>query len=141
MPRINAKHKICVICEGLEDYAYFDRLCKLDVWSDAYEFTVINAKSASNIPARYQNEFQNENYELILIFCDTDKAPHREYSLIKKKRELCSRIFQRTYPDMRCRVDAIHNPDNVSGSTNFIVFLEHFEQGETEWIDEIKRHL
>lgn len=56
-------------------------------------------------------------------------------------RELCSKIFQRTYPDMRCRVEAIHNPDNVSGSTNFIVFLERFEQEETEWIDEIKSHL
>lgn len=205
LPRINTKHKICVICEGLEDYAYFDRLCKLGVWSEAYEFTVINAKSASNIPARYQNEFQNDNYELILIFCDMDKAPYREYSLIKKKiddfhggaepasgyviiyanpctmqiilshfgevslknqgkktnadiierltevknydahekqiRELCGKIFQRSYPDMRCRVEAIHNPDNVSGSTNFIVFLEHFEQEETEWIGEIKRHL
>ena len=42
---------------------------------------------------------------------------------------------------MRCRVEAIHNPDNVSGSTNFIVFLERFEQEETEWIDEIKKHL
>ena len=85
LPSINRKHKICVICEGAEDRAYFERLCKLGVWNDAYDFKPINAKSASNIPARYQNEFQNDNYELVLIFCDTDKEPYREYGQIKAK--------------------------------------------------------
>ena len=85
LPQLESKHRIYVICEGYEDDAYFKRLLELRVWSTAYEFSVTNAKSASNIPARFQDAFQNDRYELILVFCDTDKAPYREYSLIKEK--------------------------------------------------------
>lgn len=79
------RHSICVICEGNEDYLYFKRLLELNVWNEVYSFFPINAKSASNIPARFQDAYQNDIYEVILIFCDTDKAPYREYDLIKKK--------------------------------------------------------
>lgn len=85
LPAISRKHKICVICEGNEDFLYFKRLLQLNVWDNAYDFIPINAKSASNIPARFQDAYQNNRYELILVFCDTDKYPYREYSLIKKK--------------------------------------------------------
>ena len=85
LPPVRRKHRICVICEGYEDYQYFDRLITLKLWDDSYSFTPINAKSASNIPARFQNEYQNDRYEIILVFCDTDKEPYREYTQIKKK--------------------------------------------------------
>lgn len=85
LPVFNKKHKVCVICEGYEEVAYFKRLLELGVWNSAYEFTPMNAKSASNIPAMFQNVFQNDRYEIILVFCDTDKAPYREYIQIKKK--------------------------------------------------------
>ena len=85
LPVLDKKHKVCVICEGYEDVAYFNRLLELGVWNSAYEFTPMNAKSASNIPAMFQDTFQNDRYEIILVFCDTDKAPYREYTQIKKK--------------------------------------------------------
>lgn len=85
LPNIQRKHKICVICEGNEEFFYFEKLTNIAVWSDVYEFYLFNAKSASNIPAIYTDKFQNNNYEVVLIFCDTDKAPYREYSLVKKK--------------------------------------------------------
>ena len=64
LPPIRSKHRVCVICEGYEDYHYFKRLMDLNVWDSAYSFTPINVKSASNIPARFQNEFQNDRYEI-----------------------------------------------------------------------------
>ena len=85
LPPVRRKHRICVICEGHEDYQYFGRLIALKLWDDSYSFTPINAKSASNIPARFQNEYQNDRYEIILVFCDTDKEPYREYAQIKGK--------------------------------------------------------
>lgn len=85
LPPIDHRHRIGVICEGNEDYAYFERLTQLHVWDAQYESCLINAKSASNIPARYQHDFQNNRYELLLVFCDTDKAPYREYQQIKQK--------------------------------------------------------
>ncbi len=85
LPVLNKKHKVCVICEGYEEVAYFKRLLELGVWNSAYEFSPMNAKSASNIPAMFQNVFQNDRYEIILVFCDTDKAPYREYTRVKKE--------------------------------------------------------
>ena len=75
-----------MICEGYEDYHYFKRLIELNVWDSSYYFKLINAKGASSIPARFQNEFQNDRYEIILLFCDTDKAPYREYTQVKDKK-------------------------------------------------------
>ena len=85
-PPIGYRHRVCVICEGLEYTEYFNRLLQLNVWrTDIYDFYPINAKSASNIFARYQDAYNNDAYEVILVFFDTDKAPYREYSLIKNK--------------------------------------------------------
>lgn len=91
-PNLERKHKICVICEGYEDFAYFNRLLELNVWNSAYEFYPINVKSASNISARFQDVFQNDKYELILIFCDTDKSPYREYIQVKQKINGCNGV-------------------------------------------------
>jgi len=204
-PPISYRHRVCVICEGLEDTEYFKRLLQLNVWrTDVYDFYPVNAKSASNIFARYQDAYSNDSYEVILVFCDTDKAPYREYSLIKKKindfhakagvnekvvifanpctmqivlshfgdadlknqgkktngkiieeltgvanydahenqvKELCSKIYQRSYPEMRERVKNMDSPDTVSGSTNFIHFLDMFESDDIAWIDEIKKFI
>ena len=86
LPPIGAKlHKVCIICEGYEDYAYIQRLLELQVWNAAYDFQLVNAKSESNIFARYQDAYNNDRYEIILVFCDTDKAPHSEYKQLKQK--------------------------------------------------------
>ena len=84
-PVIPYKLRVCVICEGYEDKGYLDRLSQLNVWNDKYQFYFKNAQSASNIFPMFQNEYQNDSYAAILIFCDTDKAPHREYEELKKK--------------------------------------------------------
>ena len=203
-PVICRKHRICVICEGYEDYAYFTRLTELSVWNSVYHFNLINAKSASNIPARFQDAYQNDRDEIILIFCDTDKAPYKEYANVKRKineflnkrkasekiiiyanpctmqiillhfgevllknqgkktnsgeiekwtgvknydahedqiQEICRKIFQSSYQDMRNRVAMIYKPDDESGSSNFIVFLQRFENEDNEWIEKINRYL
>lgn len=204
LPVLDRRRKVCVICEGYEDFAYFNRLMELDVWSSAYKFSPMNAKSASNIPAMFQDTYQNNRYEIILVFCDTDKAPYREYTQIKKKinsflnkqraagklvifanpctmqiilshfgdvslknqgkktnaseiekwtgvkdydahgaqiKEICSKIFRRSYEGMKQRVAAINFPDTTLCSTNFIVFLERFESEDTKWISTIQKYL
>ena len=79
------KHKICIICEGNEEYAYLDRLNELKVWNSKYEVALDNACGNGNIPARYQDRYQNGAYELVLIFCDTEKKPYEQYEDIKRK--------------------------------------------------------
>ncbi len=69
LPRFSDKHKICIICEGNEEY----------------DFALVNAGGNGNIPARYQDRYQNGSYEVILVFCDTEKKPYEQYEDIKRK--------------------------------------------------------
>ena len=85
LPKIFDKHRICIICEGNEEYAYLSRLNDLKVWNEQYGFSFINAGGNGNIPARYQDRYQNGSDELVLVFCDTEKKPHEQYQDIKHK--------------------------------------------------------
>lgn len=85
LPVFSDKQKICIICEGNEEYAYLNRLKTLNVWNDQYEISLDNAGGNGNIPARYQDRYQNGTYELVLVFCDTEKKPYEQYEDIKRK--------------------------------------------------------
>lgn len=85
LPKLINKHKICVICEGNEEYEYLERLKALKVWDAQYEIIPDNAGGNGNIPARYQDSYQNGSYELVLVFCDTEKKPYEQYEDIKCK--------------------------------------------------------
>lgn len=85
LPVCSDKRKICIICEGNEEYAYLSKLRSLNVWSDQYEISLDNAKGNGNIPARDQDRYQNGAYELVLVFCDTERKPYEQYADIKRK--------------------------------------------------------
>ncbi|PHU39759.1 hypothetical protein CSX00_09350 [Pseudobutyrivibrio ruminis] len=85
LPSISNKHKICIICEGNEEYKYLERLKNLHVWNDIYDISLVNAEGNGNIPARYQDRYQNGSYEVVLVFCDTEKKPYEQYEDIKHK--------------------------------------------------------
>ena len=55
------------------------------MWSERYDISLVNANGNGNIPARYQDRYQNGSYELVLIFCDTDKKPYEQFEDIKRK--------------------------------------------------------
>ncbi len=93
---ISEKDKICIICEGNEEYDYLDKLKSLGVWNERYDFFLENAEGNGNIPARYQDKYQNGSYDLVLIFCDTEKKPYEQYEDIKNK------------------VNALHGQDKVA---------------------------
>ena len=85
LPKFLDKHKICIICEGNEEYEYLNRLKELKVWNEQYDISLVNADGNGNIPARYQDRYQNGADELVLVFCDTEKKPHEQYVDIKRK--------------------------------------------------------
>ena len=85
LPKLFDKHKICIICEGNEEYEYINRLKALKVWDAQYEIIPDNAGGNGNIPARYQDSYQNGSYEVVLVFCDTEKKPYEQYEDIKRK--------------------------------------------------------
>lgn len=57
----------------------------LGVWNDCYSFETINAKGEGNISELYQDRYQSDEYDLVLILCDTDKKPHKSYKKIQTK--------------------------------------------------------
>lgn len=85
LPKFFDNHKICIICEGNEEYEYLNRLKNLKVWNEQYDISLVNAGGNGNIPARYQDRYQNGADELVLVFCDTEKKPHEQYEDIKRK--------------------------------------------------------
>ena len=85
IPKVFLGSNICIICEGDEEYEYMEKLKSLDVWSDKYRIDPKNAHGNGNIFARYQDKYQNDSYDLVLIFCDTDKKPFEQYNDIKNK--------------------------------------------------------
>ena len=84
-PIISTQMKICIICEGYEEYEYLEKLINLNVWNKNYKFILINAESNGKIPARYNDAYVNSSYDIVLIFCDTDQKPYEDYTTIKKK--------------------------------------------------------
>jgi len=85
LPSINNQTKICIICEGNEEYEYLERLKSLGVWDEKYDISLENAGGNGNVPARYQDKYQNGSYDLVLMFCDTDRKPYEQYVDIKRK--------------------------------------------------------
>lgn len=84
LPSIKTGCKILIICEGFEEYDYITKLKECSVWSSAYNIKHRNAKSIDNIIAIYQNEYQNDNYDLILIFCDTEMMPYEQFCKLRE---------------------------------------------------------
>ena len=84
-PLISTKHSLCIICEGYEEEIYVKHLIGKNVWNRIYDFTIINAKGEGNIPARYQFEINKDAYELVMVFCDTDRHPFTQYLGVKEK--------------------------------------------------------
>ena len=81
----NNKKKMCLICEGYEEFDYISKLLELNVWSDVYDFSLVNAESNGNISARYQDRYQSDNYDIVLVLCDTDRKPYHDFERIRKK--------------------------------------------------------
>ena len=79
------KIKICIICEGYEEYEYLDKLIKLNIFDKAYDINLVNAKGNGNIFARYQDIYQRNKYHIIFVFCDTEQKPYEQFMDIKDK--------------------------------------------------------
>ena len=60
---------------------------------------MVNAGGNGNIPARYQDRYQNGADELVLVFCDTEKKPHEQYEDIKRKPEGSTPVYRITYKE------------------------------------------
>lgn len=77
--------RICIVCEGYEEFDYINRLKQCAVWSGEYAVKSQNAKSLDNVFAVYQNEYQSDNYDLVVVYCDTEKSPYEKFTTMCEK--------------------------------------------------------
>ena len=49
LPKFLDNHKICIICEGNEEYEYLNRLKNLKVWNEQYEVFLDNADRVKKV--------------------------------------------------------------------------------------------
>lgn len=68
LPKFSDNHKICIVCEGNEEYEYLNRLKELKVWCKQYDILLVNAGGNGNIPARYQDLFKMTHMKSYLYF-------------------------------------------------------------------------
>lgn len=108
--------RICIVCEGYEEYDYINRLKQCDVWSDGYSVKPQNAKSLDNVFAVYQNEYQSDNYDLVVVYCDTEKNPYEKFNT------MCEKINK--FHDKQVTQDIVYfvNPCTLQ------VILSHFSK-------------
>ena len=85
LPKTAFKYSISIICEGNEEFRYLDRLCQLKVFNGQYRFSLVDAAGHGNLSAFYQDRYQSGSFDLVLIFCDTEKKPFKQYEELKHK--------------------------------------------------------
>lgn len=68
--------RICIVCEGYEEFDYINRLKQCAVWSGEYAVKSQNAKSLDNVFAVYQNEYQSDK-----LACNKGKAEWQRYAV------------------------------------------------------------
>lgn len=115
IPR-NIKHdNILIICEGCEEYDYLNKLKTLCInnWRN-YHIDLKNAEGLDKIFARYQYYYQQGSYSLVLIFCDTEKAPYEQF------KSLCNKI------DLFHGTDAAKSIVYFSNPCTMQIILSHF---------------
>ena len=195
--------RICIICEGFEEMDYLNVLINKAIFSNRYDFVLVNSKSINSISTIYKARYQSNSYDLVLVFCDTDKYPSARYNHLKneinkfhdndvandivifgnpctmqvilshfagikltsqskainsrfieeytgiknykatleQRTELFSHIKRDNYKVMKENVAKLSSDDSDLSSTNFLKFINYFEDNDDLWIDEINNKL
>ena len=149
LPGISNKHKICIICEGNEEYKYLERLNELHVWNEIYDISLVNAEGNGNIPARYQDRYQNGSYEVIKTPAKkTNAALIEKYTGVKDYKgradqidEIMKCVTDDNIDVMKDHVGKIDTDETVVGSTNFSKWVSLFDDGDATWITTLNQIL
>ena len=88
LPQIFDKHKICIICEGNEEYEYLNRLKSLGVWNEKYEIALVNA-GGNDI--RIDTRMRQMNWYLCFV---TPKRNHMNNMVTLREKSMSFMMFR-----------------------------------------------
>ncbi|MCM1261344.1 MAG: hypothetical protein NC313_01385 [Butyrivibrio sp.] len=161
LPKFSDRHKICIICEGNEEYEYLERLKSLKVWNEQYEDIKRKINEFHGVPNAADEVviFGNPCTMQIIAKHWTDenlKSPAKSVNapLIKKYtgvenykgkaaqiKKIMECVTAENYVDMCRRVGDLNLDDSITGSSNFSKFIKLFESGDSGWIDKINTNV
>lgn len=131
LPQIFTGNRICIICEGDEEYEYLEKLISLNVWNTMQiiiehwsDVVLCSHKKKKNAPVIF---------DLTGIEGYKGRADQRQ--------ELFAKITKENYQEMRERIKKLPSEDSIEGSTNFDRFIEYFTTDDTKWIQMINNIL
>lgn len=83
-PNIPTSKRVCIVCEGDEEYRYIEKLKDLKLFHHNYSVKSINANGLTKVFKTFDKIAKSDNYNIVLIFCDTDNAPFEEFTKLQK---------------------------------------------------------
>lgn len=78
------KNRVCVICEGNEEFKYLNRLKQLNLF-EKIKLDLNNAKSINEISRKYSYYSKLDGYDYLFCFMDTELSPFDQYNNQKLK--------------------------------------------------------
>ena len=85
LPPIKSENRILIVCEGYEEYDYLQKLKTCEVWDKSISVDIKNAESIDKISAVYSYNYRSGNYKLVVVFCDTEENPYKQFRALKNK--------------------------------------------------------
>lgn len=85
LPIIKNPNRVLIICEGSEEFDYLTKLKTLSVWNNSISVELKNAGSIDNIFALYNYYYSSGSFKLVVVFCDTEKEPYKQFLALKNK--------------------------------------------------------
>jgi len=137
LPKFSDKYKICIICEGNEEYEFHG------IPNAADEVVMFGNPCTMQIIARHWTDenltspAKLVNAPLIKKYTGVENYKGRA-DQIKAVMEC---ITVENYKDMSQRVGKLERVDTVTGSSNFGKFIKLFESDDSGWIDNVNEKL
>ena len=152
LPKFFDNHKICIICEGNEEYEYLNRLKNLKVRkinefhgvdSAANEVIMFGNPCTMQIISKHwtdenlKSPAKPVNASLIKEYTGVENYKGRADQI----HELMEHVTTENYVDMCQRVRNLELDDSITGSSNFGKFIKLFESDDSGWIEAINKKL
>lgn len=119
LPRIKTNKRICIVCEGDEEYYYLKKLKQIKLFNKKLTIDLLNANGIDKVFNVYSNAYQRDNYDLVVIFCDTDNDPFERYKKIKED--------VKNFHDLK-KVSDVSNLIYYGNPCSMQVILSHFQK-------------
>lgn len=145
LPVFSDKHKICIICEGSEQYEEIKRkINEFHGVDDTADEVVIYGNPCTMqiilehwTDVKLKTSAKKVNAPLIKEFTGVEDYRGKK----EQRKEIMEHITAENYNDMCIRISQMDDNDTKIGSSNLGRFMAFLEEDDVEWIEMINKKL